>query len=161
MIPEPEDHVAAAGAGHLRASHADREHAIDRLKVAFVQGRLAKDELDARVSRAFASRTYAELARVTADLPAGPAWDRPPRQHAREQARPPVSRAATVTRLGVVLAAAIMAVAIFAPVGPALFLFTPLFYTALMVAVAQIPGSQHAGRSRRQLPGPPAPGAGR
>jgi hypothetical protein len=28
--------------GHIRASHADREHVIDMLKVAFVQGRLAK-----------------------------------------------------------------------------------------------------------------------
>jgi hypothetical protein len=38
-----------AGRGHLRASHADREHVIGMLKTAFVQGRLTKDELDARV----------------------------------------------------------------------------------------------------------------
>jgi hypothetical protein len=30
------------------------------LKAAFVQGRLTKDELDARVGQAFASRTYAQ-----------------------------------------------------------------------------------------------------
>ena len=34
---------------------------------------LAKDEFDLRVSQAFASRTYVELAAVTAGLPAGPA----------------------------------------------------------------------------------------
>jgi hypothetical protein len=33
---------------------------------------LGKDEFDLRVSQAFASRTYAELAAVIADLPAEP-----------------------------------------------------------------------------------------
>jgi Domain of unknown function (DUF1707) len=55
----------------LRASHADREQVIGTLKVAFVQGMLTKDELDARVGQAFASRTHGELAGLTADLPAG------------------------------------------------------------------------------------------
>jgi hypothetical protein len=62
----------AAGRGRMRASHADRERVIDTLKSAFVRGRLDKDELDARVGQAFGSRTYAELAAVTADIPAGP-----------------------------------------------------------------------------------------
>jgi len=53
---------AAVGRGHLRASHADREQVIGTLKVAFVQGMLAKDEFDLRVGQAFAARTYAELA---------------------------------------------------------------------------------------------------
>jgi len=44
---------------------------IGTLKAAFVQGRLDRDEFDLRVTQAFASRTYAELAAVTADLPAG------------------------------------------------------------------------------------------
>jgi hypothetical protein len=39
----------AGGHGRLRASDADREEAIDTLKAAFVQGRLAKDEFDVRV----------------------------------------------------------------------------------------------------------------
>ncbi len=65
--------MAAAGHGHMRASHADREHVIDALKTAFVQGRLTKDELDQRVGQAFASKTHAELAALSADLPAGPA----------------------------------------------------------------------------------------
>ena len=41
-------HGKAAGLGHLRASHADREQVIETLKAAFVQGRLTKDELDTR-----------------------------------------------------------------------------------------------------------------
>jgi hypothetical protein len=68
----------AAGRGHLRASHADREQTVDVLKAAFVQGRLTKDEFDARIGQTLASRTYAELATVTADIPAGLARPRPP-----------------------------------------------------------------------------------
>jgi Domain of unknown function (DUF1707) len=64
---------AATGQGHLRAAHADRERVVAALQAAFVQGRLDKDELDARVGQALAARTYAELAALTADLPAGPA----------------------------------------------------------------------------------------
>ena len=60
-----------AGRGRLRASHADREQVIDTLKDAFVQGRLTKDEFDSRVGDVLASRTYADLAALTADLPAG------------------------------------------------------------------------------------------
>jgi Domain of unknown function (DUF1707) len=60
-------------AGRLRTSRADREQAISALKTAFVQGRLAKDEFDARVGQALTSRTHAELAVVTADIPAGSA----------------------------------------------------------------------------------------
>jgi DUF1707 SHOCT-like domain len=70
-MPEQHRPVPAAGRGRLRASHADRERVIETLKVAFTQGRLAKDEFDLRMSRAFGSRTYADLAGVTADLPAG------------------------------------------------------------------------------------------
>ena len=63
--------MVAGGRGYLRASHADREQVIDVLKAAFVQERLAKDEFDLRVGQAFASRTIAELAALTVDIPAG------------------------------------------------------------------------------------------
>ena len=71
MITGPEE-GAAAGRGHLRAAHADREHVIDLLKAAFVQGRLTKDELDTRAGQALTARTYAQLAALTDDIPAGP-----------------------------------------------------------------------------------------
>jgi hypothetical protein len=73
--PEPGAQAAAAG---LRASRADRERVIDLLKAAFVQGQLTRDEFDARVGRALASRTYAQLAAVTADIPAHLAAAQPP-----------------------------------------------------------------------------------
>ena len=71
MATGPGDELEAAPRGHLRASHADREHVIGVLKAAFVQGRLAKDEFDLRVGQTLAARTYADLAAITADLPAG------------------------------------------------------------------------------------------
>ena len=79
-----DEKVAAAVAGrHPRASRADRRQSADVLRAAFVQGWLAKDEFNARMRQLRASRTYAELAAVTADVPAGldenpqPRW--PPR----------------------------------------------------------------------------------
>jgi len=69
---------------------------IDTLKAAFVQGRLTKDELVMRAGRTFVSRTYAELAALTADLPAGLTGVKPPRGTARARARPPVSKVAKV-----------------------------------------------------------------
>lgn len=56
----------------MRASSADRERTIDVLKASYGEGRLTKDEFDVRCTRAMAARTYAELASVVADLPAGP-----------------------------------------------------------------------------------------
>jgi Domain of unknown function (DUF1707) len=66
-VPEPRPDV-----GKLRAGHADRERAIDVLKAAFAEGRLNQDEYVERVGQVHASRTYGELAVLTADLPAGP-----------------------------------------------------------------------------------------
>ena len=152
VTAEPEDQMAVAGAprSRLRASHADREHVIDMLKAAFVQGRVTKDEFDARVGQAFASRTYAELAAVTADIPARQIADQPPSNPARAQGRPKTSHTAKARRC-VVIALAMMTVATFAPGGPAFLLFAPLCLTALMVAAAQILASQHEKRSRGRL----------
>src|SRR5580700_7600381 len=100
VTAEPEDKmaVAAAGRSRLRASHADRERVIDMLKAAFVHGRVTKDEFDARVGQAFGSRTYAELAAVTADIPAGQIADQPPSKPTPAQTRPPMSHAAKARR---------------------------------------------------------------
>jgi Domain of unknown function (DUF1707) len=73
-MAEPGDQivVTAVGGGHLRASHADREHVIDTLNTAFAAGLLAKEEFDLRVGWAHASRTYADLACVSAGITASP-----------------------------------------------------------------------------------------
>src|SRR5260370_31817052 len=71
MAMSPGYGMMPAGDGRLRASTADRERAVDVLKAGFAEGRLTKDEYDDRVSQAYAARTYADLAMVTADLPGG------------------------------------------------------------------------------------------
>jgi DUF1707 SHOCT-like domain len=72
VVAGPGDQMAsgAMGRGHLRASDADREQLIDTLKDAFARGQLTRDELVARAGRALTSRTCAELAAITADIPA-------------------------------------------------------------------------------------------
>jgi hypothetical protein len=79
MEPQDPDAMRAAGGGHLRASDADRERAIDALKAAFAHGRLSKSELVTRAGQALESRTYAELAGATAGIPPGRAAAAPPR----------------------------------------------------------------------------------
>jgi hypothetical protein len=81
----------------MRASHTDRDQVVDVLKAAFVEDRLTKDEFDARVGAALASRTHADLAALTADLPAGPPAVRPPRTYV--QARPRNTTVKTGTRV--------------------------------------------------------------
>jgi hypothetical protein len=70
---------ADAGRDRLRVGHAEREQVIETLKTAFVHGRLTKDEFDARAGGALAARTHADLAALTADIPAVPAADVTPR----------------------------------------------------------------------------------
>ena len=88
MTEPGDDRTAAAGGrGRVRASRADRERVIELVKVAFVQDRITHDELDTRIGLALASRTYADLADLTADIPAGPAAAEPAGTPARTLAR--------------------------------------------------------------------------
>lgn len=103
--------LAAGDRSRLRASDADREQVIAVLKVAFVQGRLTADELYRRLTQVFASRTYADLDAVTADLPAGLANPQPP-EPARQPDNEKLIRRGTAVGAGagmVIPAAAIMA----------------------------------------------------
>jgi Domain of unknown function (DUF1707) len=56
----------------MRTSTADRERAVDVLTAAFAEGRLDQDEYTERMASAYESRTYGQLAALTADLPVGP-----------------------------------------------------------------------------------------
>jgi hypothetical protein len=81
----PGDEIAPGAAGHrLRASHADRDRVIDVLKSAFIQGMLDKDEFDLRVARTLTSRTYGDLAALTADIPVAVAAAQPPPRRSRQ-----------------------------------------------------------------------------
>jgi Domain of unknown function (DUF4190)/Domain of unknown function (DUF1707) len=56
----------------MRAASADRDRTIDVLTAAYGEGRLTKEEFDTRCARVLSAKTYADLAAVVHDLPAGP-----------------------------------------------------------------------------------------
>jgi len=64
---EPGHEVARS---ELRASHEDRDRVVELLRVSAGDGRLTADELDERLELAMTARTYGELAKLVADLPA-------------------------------------------------------------------------------------------
>jgi len=152
----------AAGRGHLRAAHADRERVIEALKAAFVQGRLDTHELDDRVGRAFVSRTYAELAALTADLPAsqadaGPARAGPPGSPAR-------TLATAALRAGLCILVPFVLVGLLALTD--VEFFAPLaYYCGIGAAIAASGflgyGVVDAWQERRSAGHPPAAGASR
>lgn len=53
----------------VRASDAEREAAVERLRIASVEGRLTFEELAERTGAAYAAVTRGDLERITADLP--------------------------------------------------------------------------------------------
>jgi hypothetical protein len=91
----------------LRASDQDREHVAERLRTAALEGRLTSDELDERIGRAYAGRTYGELDELLADLPLPAALParRVDRSVTRTRRRPPalVATAGGLTLLLVAL----------------------------------------------------------
>ena len=141
-MAEPRDQLpAVAGRGHLRASQSDREHVIGVLKAAFVHGMLAKDEFELRVGQAFASRTCAELAALTADLPSGLAEARPS-QPARAPGEPRIPHPGVVLTVATVVYAAVWPVVFLLPKnsegdppgGLALVVLTSFCYLLLLLA---------------------------
>ncbi|WP_432559414.1 DUF1707 SHOCT-like domain-containing protein [Granulicoccus sp. GXG6511] len=56
----------------LRAGNADRDHVVEALQRAADDGRLAEDELAARIDAARAARTFGDLDQVVGDLPIPP-----------------------------------------------------------------------------------------
>jgi hypothetical protein len=155
----PGDETAAAvagGRGRLRSSHADREQVIGTLKTAFVQGRLTQDEFGARVGQVYASRTYAELAEVTTDLPAGPAGTKPPRDPWR------ATKLAWRAVYAVILPAIVTLILIPGHTTVRVVITTAAVTYLLfwLCGVVVMVGERHQKRSAGQLPSRSGPGAG-
>jgi len=154
MLAEPVTIQPGDRRGRLRASDADRERVVDTLKVAFVQGRLTKDEFDARVGQTLAARTYSDLTALTADiparltrLPAEPVQASPAVQPGR---KPMGNAAKAALSVAVALVNLVVLTAVF---GPAAFALCAVFYfMALFSAGGQILYSRHERRSVGQLP---------
>ena len=67
------DLVAGGEQGPMRAADADRDRVAGILGTAYSEGRLSRDEYDARLNSALSARTYADLDRIVTDLPAAQA----------------------------------------------------------------------------------------
>ncbi|MFB4308989.1 DUF1707 domain-containing protein [Actinomadura sp. GTD37] len=65
--PEPRDLTSAPDA--IRASDAEREAVVERLRIASVEGRLTFEELTDRTEAAYSAVSRGELEHITADLP--------------------------------------------------------------------------------------------
>ena len=165
MTIRPGDDTAGeAGRGHLRASHADREQVIATLKAAYVRGMLTKDEFDLRVGQALTSKTYAELAALTVDVPAGLTTAQPP---ARAQGRQPVLRPGPVLTAATVLYAGAWVYAILLPKGGdndtdgELFFFGGLVYLLILaLCVGRMAALRQEEHTGGKSPRRPAAGAG-
>jgi hypothetical protein len=157
--PGNEIAAGAGGQGRLRASRADREQVIEVLKAAFVEERLDGEEFELRVGQALSSRTYADLAAVTADLPAGLTRARPRRRAPKPAVKKSVKAVAGVSAVfGVGLGAVAMVgggVAIGLIVGGVVGCVVAMLLTVLLLLHAWL--DKRAGSQARQgLP----PGSG-
>jgi len=81
---EPGDEVARS---ELRASYEDRDRVVEMLRVSAGDGRLTAEELDERLELAMTARTYGELARLVADLPAVGSVAGPPTPRVKDMVR--------------------------------------------------------------------------
>lgn len=162
MAGPGEEMAAGAGRGRLRASRADREHVIETLKAAFVQGLLGKDEFEARVGQTLTARTYAELATLTACIPVGLPEGLPPRELAPVQAYPPMDRAAKcVAGACAIIPPALLAAAFLVQSEGLFRLIFPVmivYFMGWVVAGVQMLDTCYRRRSRRQPSQRPAPG---
>jgi hypothetical protein len=139
--------------GHLRASAADRDRAVDLLGAAFAQGRLTRAEFDARAAQALTAQTYADLA---AALPADPAEAQPPPRAPRKA----LSREARSSAGAAALAAAAW-LATFLTDNAAVFLIavviTVCAFLASPLANSLLLDSSSQKNPGKPLPPPPAP----
>jgi hypothetical protein len=83
----------------MRASDADRQEVIERLRTALDEGRLKMEEYIDRVGHASEAVTYADLAPLYADLPEGGAVARPD-PHPPAPAGPPAAQPVRTSRGG-------------------------------------------------------------
>ena len=99
----------------LRASDADREQAVDRLRTAAMEGRLDSEELEKRIQTAYASTFCSELGRLTADVTPPATWAPAPTPAPR-----PTFVTTTPATNGFAIASLVCAVAWFMWLGSAL-----------------------------------------
>ena len=146
---EPGNEMAAGAEGGERAL-VYREQVTRTLKAALVQGRLTKDEYDERMGQASASRSGAELAALTADLPVG-------RMDAA--ARPPTARDVRIgVSVSIAAASVAAAVLLWHPDDGLAFMMFLFAAITLLVAPIVTVGMMVDVRRQKRSGGPPSPG---
>lgn len=103
---------------NLRASDAERERVVERLREHAAAGRLAVEELEERLSAAFSARTRGDLEPLLADLP-GRSPIAAPRPSRRRRHLPP----AAVVALALIAIWALTGAGYFWPIWPVIGLF--------------------------------------
>ena len=142
-----------AGGRLLPVTYADRERVIRTLQAALAQGRVTEAEHDERTAQASASRSRAELAALTADLPDG------------LTAVPPMVRDVRIG-IGMIIAAAgvLAAVVLTKPDNYLAFMAAGLSAATVLLAppvtVGLIVDARHQKRAGGQLRLGPAPSPG-
>jgi hypothetical protein len=63
------DQPVPADPRQLRAADTDRDQTAELLRRAAAEGRITFEELDERIARAYAAKTFADLEALTSDLP--------------------------------------------------------------------------------------------
>jgi hypothetical protein len=105
----------------IRASDADRDSVVDRLRTASAEGRLAAHELEHRVSTALKAKTYGELDATVADLPGTQRERRPARRAAGVVRAHPALLLVAIPVAMIVVAAMVAIAALWAAVTIAFF----------------------------------------
>ncbi|HYB85270.1 MAG TPA: DUF1707 domain-containing protein [Streptosporangiaceae bacterium] len=150
----------------IRASDADREHAVGILRDGYVSGRLTLPEFDERLAAAFTSRTWGELRGLTRDLPTAgqrgflpPVPPRPRVPRADSERLPPAAIASGGPKLTPVLLIALfwLTLTFAAHAGGALI---PVVFLLLMAvrSAARVRGSVSSTSANRLPPEPGQPG---
>jgi ABC-type transport system involved in cytochrome bd biosynthesis fused ATPase/permease subunit len=105
----------------IRASDADRDSVVDRLRTASAEGRLAAHELEHRVSAALKAKTYGELDATVADLPGTQRERRPARRAAGVVRAHPALLLVAIPVAMIVVAAMVAIAALWAAITLAFF----------------------------------------
>jgi Domain of unknown function (DUF1707) len=149
-----------SGSADLRVSDAERDRAVERLRAAAGEGRLATEELEERISGALNARTHGDLERLLSDLP-GPKLPAPRQTRAPAPAPDPARRRAALAEATVgFLTPNLVCLAVWAATGADNFwpkwvlLFTGIWYGLFLIRyVARVEhhhGPPHRHRRRRR-----------
>jgi hypothetical protein len=148
-MTEPGNEMAA-GAGDGDRPLVYREQVTRTLKAALAQGRLTRDEYDERMGQASASRSGAELAALTVDLPAG-RMDAP--------ARPPTARDVRIgVSVSIAAASVVAAILLWQPDDALAFMMFLFAAITLLVAPIVTVGMMVDVRRQKRSGGPLSPG---